>query len=95
MADYAVSAPISSEIPLWEKWAEQDTELRVVAQRIWHVTHRSKMATAYSGVDNMIAIDEKLSLKVKVKLQLHRLEALNTTVRVGRVSVGGTLSRHS
>ena len=95
MADHAVSAPISSEIPLWEKWAEQDTELRVVAQRIWHVTHRSKMATAYSGVDNMIAIDEKLSLKVKVKLQLHRLEALNTTVRVGRVSVGGTLSRHS
>ena len=58
MADHAVSAPISSEIPLWEKWAElwaeQDTELRVVAQRIWHVTHRSKMAAAYIRDLNMV-----------------------------------------
>lgn len=78
MADHAVSAPISSEIPLWEKWAEQDTELRVLAQNIWHDAQRLKISTGYSGVAEMIAIEEKLPLKVKVNIQVLRRNALET-----------------
>ena len=80
MADHAVSAPVSSENPIWETWAKQDKELRVVTQHIWHVAQRLQISTGYSGlgVDDMIAIDKELSIKVKVKIQVQRLEDLNT-----------------
>ena len=44
-------------------------ELREVAQHIWQVAQRLKVDTGYTGVDNMLAIEAQLSLKIKVKMQ--------------------------
>ena len=75
MADHAVSAPISSENQLWVTWAEQDADLRVLAQNIWHDAQRLQISTGYSGVAEMIAIDDRLPLKVKVKIQVQTKES--------------------
>ena len=76
MAAPAGSAPVSSSDPLWDTWAQQHMELREVAQHIWQVAQRLKVDPGYTGVDNMLAIEAQLSLKIKVKVQVKRLEAL-------------------
>ena len=73
----AGSTPPSSGNQLWDTWAAQDAELRVLAQRIWHVAQQSDFSTGYTGVDNMLAINDNLPLSVKVKVQVQRLKALN------------------
>ena len=77
MAAPAGSAPVSSSDPIWDTWAQQDMELLEVAQHIWQVAQRLKVDPGYTGVADMIAIDDRLSLKIKVKIQEKRLEVLN------------------
>ena len=72
----AGSAPPSSGNQLWDTWAEQDAELRVLAQRIWQVSQDLDVSTGYTGVAQMLEIDDKLPLSVKVKSQVRRLNAL-------------------
>ena len=76
MAAPAGSAPVSSSDPLWDTWAQQHMELREVAQHIWQVAQRLKVDTGYTGVAEMLAFEAHLSLKIKVKFQAKRLEAL-------------------
>ena len=78
MADPAGSAPASSGSgnPLWDNWFDQDEKLRVLAQRIWQVSQELEVTTGYTGVAQMLEIDDKLPLSIKVRSQERRLKAL-------------------
>jgi hypothetical protein len=67
---------VPSDSDIYDAYSRQDEELRERAHRLWMHSQALNISIGYAGVEGMVAINDKLPLKVQVKIQEKRLALL-------------------
>jgi hypothetical protein len=67
---------VSSDSEISDTCFRQDSELRELAYRLWMHSQALNISVGYTRVEGMIANNDKLALRVQVKMQAKLLEIL-------------------